>query len=95
MSPTAITLTDRLQLLNFYAKKIREREKGKKRRREAKGRERKSRGEGERKGQKGGGEKRPYSCLVLWMPLDRTDISKCHRREQRAARGRGSDRTFT
>jgi len=28
MSPTAITLTDRLQLLNFYAKKIRER-KGK------------------------------------------------------------------
>lgn len=30
MSPTAITLTDRLQLLNFYAKKIRERGKGKK-----------------------------------------------------------------
>lgn len=54
MSPTAITLTDRLQLLNFYAKKIRERGK---RRREAKGRERKSRGEGERKRQKGGGKK--------------------------------------
>lgn len=54
MSPTAITLTDRLQLLNFYAKKIRERGK---RRREAKGSERKSRGEGERKRQKGGGKK--------------------------------------
>jgi len=48
MSPTAITLTDRLQLLNFYAKKIRER-KGKKREGwKQKGRERKSRGEGKK-----------------------------------------------
>lgn len=86
MSPTAITLTDRLQLLNFYAKKIRE--KG------SKGRERKSRREGEKETESRR-EKRPYSCLVLWMPLDRTDISKRHQREQRAGRGRGGDRTFT
>lgn len=92
MSLTAITLTDRLQLLNFYAKKIRaEREK---KRREVKGREEKQRGGREKETEKRR-EKRPYSCLVLWLPLDRTDISKRHRWEQRAARGRGGDRTFT
>lgn len=49
MSPTAITLTDRLQLLNFYAKKIRERKEEKKRRREAeREREEKQRGGKER-----------------------------------------------
>lgn len=99
MSPTAITLTDRLQLLNFYAKKIRERkggkrekEGGKKGERERE-REEKQRGGSERDRKEEG--KRPYSCLVLWMPLDRTDISKRHRREQSAGRGRGGDRTFT
>lgn len=55
MSPTAITLTDRLQLLNFYAKKIRER-KEKKRRREAK-REREEKQRGGKERQKGGGKK--------------------------------------
>lgn len=93
MSPTAITLTDRLQLLNFYAKKIRERKEKKEGGRQI-GRERKSRGEGKKETERRR-EKRPYSCLVLWMPLDRTDISKRHRREQRAGRGRGGDRTFT
>lgn len=49
MSPTAITLTDRLQLLNFYAKKIREERKKEERRREAKReREEKQRGGKER-----------------------------------------------
>lgn len=66
MSPTAITHTDRLQLLNFYAKKIRERKRG---------------GGGGRKGKRGKvkrGEReidrkrgrRLNSCLAVWLPLD-------------------------
>lgn len=56
MSPTAITLTDRLQLLNFYAKKIREERKKKEKEGGKKGERGKAEGR-ERKRQKGGGKK--------------------------------------
>lgn len=92
MSPTAITLTDRLQLLNFYAKKIRERKENK-RRREAKRERGKAEGR-ERKRQKGGGKKdliHVSFCGCPWIEPTSASATDGNREQEGGGEARRSD----
>lgn len=93
MSPTAITLTDRLQLLNFYAKKIRERKEKREKEEDKKGESGKAEGR-ERKRQKGGGKKdliHVSFCGCPWIEPTSASATDGNREQEGGGEARRSD----